>query len=131
MKWFQYGPVDLSQDISGYRIDTRRIRKAYLPTPAQDPSQSIIRGASDLTGLNGVKGDIRDALEAGSSYPLLWAGADAEGTGPSSGSPRPGGTSPSPSTPTCPRAARSTIWPSTWSRRSRPSPSRPTSASTA
>ena len=82
VKWYQYGPVDLAADISGYRIDTRRIRTGHLLPPSRDASQQLVRGYDELTSLNSVKGDIRDALESRGNWPLVWRGADAEETGP-------------------------------------------------
>ncbi|TVQ61037.1 MAG: membrane protein insertase YidC [Phycisphaerales bacterium] len=48
--WYQYGPVDLPMDVTGYGLDVRRIRFGHLLTPAIDPSRSFVQADNDLIG---------------------------------------------------------------------------------
>jgi hypothetical protein len=67
--WRQYGPVDLNEDPSGYRIPTRRIRFGSLLDAARDPSRQIVRADGELTG----HGDVIDRIvERGGRPSLLW-----------------------------------------------------------
>lgn len=54
IEWFQYGPMALEQDASGYKIDSRRVRFGYTLQPHLDPSQRNIRADSELLGYKGV-----------------------------------------------------------------------------
>ena len=82
IRWYQYGPVDLSQDLSGYRIDTRRIRKGHLYDARRDPSRILVDGYQDLTSLNSVRKKINKSIAETGDSPLVWQGAAAEETGP-------------------------------------------------
>ncbi len=42
IEWIQYGPLDIVEDASGYRINVRRVRYGFLLEPQRDPSQSIV-----------------------------------------------------------------------------------------
>lgn len=48
--WFQYGPVDLPMDVTGYGIDVRRLRFGHLLTPTRDPSRRFVVADTDLLG---------------------------------------------------------------------------------
>lgn len=48
VRWYQYGPVDLPADRSGYGIDVRRFRYGYLRDPAVDPAQLFVESDDDL-----------------------------------------------------------------------------------
>lgn len=50
IQWVQYGPVDIIEEMYGYRIDMRRIRYGYLLEPNRDPSQSIVEADGKLEG---------------------------------------------------------------------------------
>ncbi len=42
VQWVQYGPLDIIEEMFGYRLDTRRVRYGYLYDQTRDPSQSIV-----------------------------------------------------------------------------------------
>lgn len=50
VEWVQYGPLDIIEELFGYRLDTRRIRYGYLYDQTRDPSQSIVVADSKLEG---------------------------------------------------------------------------------
>lgn len=50
IQWVQYGPLDIQEEMFGYRLDMRRVRYGYLLTPARDPSQSIVESDRLLEG---------------------------------------------------------------------------------
>ena len=37
VRWYTYGPADLPQETSGYRLDPRRVRVGKLLSPQVDP----------------------------------------------------------------------------------------------
>ncbi len=41
-EWYQFGPVDLSQDADGYGGDRRRMPFGYLQPPAIDPKRQVV-----------------------------------------------------------------------------------------
>jgi len=81
VKWYQYGPVDLAADISGYRIDTRRIRIAHLLDVRRDATRLIVDGYQDLISLRSVRKKIQKSMQETGEWPLVW-----EGTGVKSAS---------------------------------------------
>ena len=46
--WYQYGPVDLPMDVTGYGLDVRRIRFGHLLPPRTDPSRTFVQADSEL-----------------------------------------------------------------------------------
>lgn len=49
VQWYQYGPLDLVMDMSGYNFDTRRVRFGFLLAPSRDPSRTIVEADRKLT----------------------------------------------------------------------------------
>jgi len=82
IRWYQYGPVDLSADVSGYHIDTRRIRLGHLLDARRDPGGTFVDGYQDLTSLNSIRKKINKSMNETGVSPLVWEGAVAEETGP-------------------------------------------------
>jgi YidC/Oxa1 family membrane protein insertase len=50
VQWVQYGPLDIIEEMFGYKLDTRRVRYGYLYDQTRDPSQSIVVADSKLEG---------------------------------------------------------------------------------
>ena len=50
VRWYQYGPMDLPPESSGYGIDVRRLRWGSLRNAQQDPSRQFVEGDTRLTG---------------------------------------------------------------------------------
>ena len=67
--WIQYGPVDLNEDPSGFRIPSRRIRFGYLFDPARDPSEQIVHADHRLLTEQTL---IRDMTKAYVASRKLW-----------------------------------------------------------
>jgi len=50
VQWVQYGPLDIIEEMFGYRLDTRRVRYGYFYDQTRDPSQSIVVADTLLEG---------------------------------------------------------------------------------
>lgn len=69
VRWIQWGPVDLQEDPSGFRIPTRRIRFGYLLDPSSDPSRQIVEADDRLLT---EKSLLTDMAKAFVTHQQLW-----------------------------------------------------------
>ncbi len=80
IRWYQYGPVDLPQDRTGYGGDKRRLRFGYLLDPARDPSQQWVESDENLRNRSDIvkqaAAEYERQRQAGASFPryetLVW-----------------------------------------------------------
>jgi YidC/Oxa1 family membrane protein insertase len=70
IEWVQYGPVDLSEDKTGYSIDVRRLRFGYLLNPKYAPGT-----VEADTKLGGRASLVKRWFERGGVLPPLWPDA--------------------------------------------------------
>ncbi len=67
LKWIQYGPIDLREEFTGYRIDVRRLRFGYLLDAIRDPSQTFVQADGNLTARDTVLKTLAAQAAAGAS----------------------------------------------------------------
>lgn len=76
VQWIQYGPIDLREEFTGYRIDVRRLRFGYLLDPRRDPSQSFVEADRHLTARQTLLDQAEKAAAAGLADAPIWPDAD-------------------------------------------------------
>jgi len=73
IRWYQYGPVDLPQDMTGYGGDKRRLRFGYLLNPERDPSQQWVESDDRLRNRSDIVKQAASEFErqrqAGAAFP--------------------------------------------------------------
>lgn len=74
IEWRQYGPAELLPDDSGYRLQARRLRVAYVEQTQFDPMQQAVVVDHELEPRTKIIDQWRKALNEG-SLPQVWPNA--------------------------------------------------------
>ncbi|HVZ94931.1 MAG TPA: membrane protein insertase YidC [Phycisphaerales bacterium] len=73
IRWVQYGPIDLHEEFTGYRIDARRVRFGYLLDLQRDPSQSFVEADTLLLQRQNLIPELeRQVMAGGNAHKQLW-----------------------------------------------------------